>query len=198
MPKRRVAVFIDYQNCYHAAREAFHAAGDPMTGGQFWPKTFANLLASKGSGAVDLTYVGVYCGIADPRREPKTAAARQKQIAAWQKAGVNVVTRPLRYGNWPREPAEEKGIDVKLAIDVVMGAVQGFYDVGIIGSCDTDLGPVVEALLELKATRGTPDVEVLAWKDRQNKIGVAGAALVYRWVGDLDYAAMRDFTDYNL
>jgi hypothetical protein len=79
-----------------------------------------------------------------------------------------------------------------------MGAIEGVYDAGIIASCDTDLAPVVEALIELKNLKRSPEVEVIAWKGRSNKIAVPGRQLTYRWVGDRDYQAMRDVTDYNL
>jgi len=198
VPKRRVGVFVDYQNCYGAARETFHDSADPGYIGNIHPHVLAHLLASKDSGAYELVFVGVYCGIADPRRDPRTAAARQKQIAAWQKSGAVVFARPLRYpSGWPKVPAEEKGVDVKMSIDVVMGAVTDSYDVAILASCDTDLAPVVEALLQMSATTGKPAVELIAWKGRQNKIGVPGVALTYRWVADGDYRAMRDQTDYN-
>ena len=80
-----------------------------------------------------------------------------------------------------------------------MMAFQDRYDVGIIASTDTDLAPVVEAVLELKAIRGgKPDIEVIAWKGRDNKIGVSGRTLTYRWVGSNDYNAIKDETDYNI
>ena len=41
-------------------------------------------------------------------------------------------------------PAEEKGIDVSLAISFVAGALRDEYDVGIICSEDTDLQPALE------------------------------------------------------
>jgi uncharacterized LabA/DUF88 family protein len=199
MARRRVAVFIDYQNSYGAAREAFHVAGDPVRYGQFSPRRLANLLAAKGNVPFELKYIGIYTGLPDGSKDPRSYSARRKQMAAWQREDVTIVTRSLRYpSDWPTEKAEEKGIDVKLAIDAVMMAFQDKYDVGIIASCDTDLAPAVEAILELKAVRGSPEVEVIAWKDRQNKIGVAGRTLTYRWVGSNDYNAFRDLTDYNL
>lgn len=44
----------------------------------------------------------------------------------------------------PTDKAEEKGIDVALAIDFVAMAVEDKYDVGVIASCDTDLRPALE------------------------------------------------------
>jgi uncharacterized LabA/DUF88 family protein len=198
MPARRVAAFIDYQNCYGAAREGFHQPDDPARFGQFSPRRLANLLAAKANSPFDLAYVGIYTGIPDGSKDSRSYAARRKQMAAWDREKVSVHTRTLRYPhNWPTESAEEKGIDVKLAIDAVMMAFQDRYDVGIIASVDSDLAPAVEAILELKAIRGSPEVELVAWKGRSSKIGVAGRTLTYRWIGPNDYNAIKDEADYN-
>lgn len=42
------------------------------------------------------------------------------------------------------ERSREKGIDVKLATDVIVGAVDGKYDIAIIVSSDTDLVPALD------------------------------------------------------
>jgi len=186
--RERVAIFMDYQNCYGAAREAFHDPGnDPSQLGNIHPRALAELLAAKGGRQRYLVHVAVYTGLPDATLDPKTHRARSRQIAAWQAKGVHVVSRPLRYPpRWINERPREKGIDVKLGIDAVLA------------SCDTDLAPVVEALLQLECTRGTPTVEVIAWKGRENRIGVSGKTLTERWVGPKDYAAVKDTTDYNL
>ena len=200
---RQVAVFIDYQNCYRIARELFHDHEvDPAHLGNLKPIQLANLLASKGTGAYSLVHVGVYCGIADPRRDPRTHGARQRQIESWKSSGVTVFARPLRYPPvWAARAGEkprEKGVDVKLAIDAVVMAVEGKYDTALIASCDTDLDPVVDALLELQGTIGRPtSVEAIAWKDRANKLTQV-EGLTYRWLGEHDYSAVRDPTDYNV
>jgi hypothetical protein len=145
----------------------------------------------------------VYCGIAERRKDLKTFLARTKQIAVWQPAGVSVFARPLRYPvGWTLGgtiKAEEKGIDVKLSIDAVMMAVAGKYDVAIVASADSDLVPVAEALLELKATSNGPAVEGIAWRGAgyQKKLGLGGkATITYCWI--TDYASIEDSTDYNI
>ena len=196
---RRVAVFFDYQNLWGAARDAFYGKNDPVQSGQFRPRALADLLARKAPNRQELVYVGIYCGLPDSTRDRKTFAARRRQIAAWEKAGVKACPRPLRYPhNWPAEPAEEKGVDVNLGIDVVMQAVRGEYDAAIIGSVDSDIAPVVEALLELKRLNGVPEVEVIAFKGLSKRIGVSGQQLTERWLSNLDWTAVEDRTDYNL
>jgi hypothetical protein len=196
-------VFIDYQNCYGAARETFFTPLDPPHLGGVDPMKLAHVMAAQGPGDYQLVYVGVYCGIAERRKDLKTFQARTKQITAWRVSNVSVFARPLRYPfGWTlggSVKAEEKGIDVKLAIDAVMMAVGNQYDVAILASADSDLVPVAEALLGLKVTPGKPLVEGIAWKGSgyQQKLGLGGkATITYCWI--TDYASIEDPTDYNI
>ncbi len=69
------------------------------------------------------------------------------------RAGIHVTTRPLRYrdidtfdsqGNRViRSIAQEKGIDVRIALDILSMALEGAYDVAVIFSQDQDLAEVV-------------------------------------------------------
>lgn len=42
----------------------------------------------------------------------------------------------------------EKGVDVKLAVDIVLKAVKDYYDTAILVSSDTDLVPAIQAVKE--------------------------------------------------
>ena len=74
------------------------------------------------------------------------------------RTGIKVVSRPVRYRNKSvRLPdgssytflaGEEKGIDVRIAIDVLTGAINGLYDVAVIFSQDQDLS---EVAVEIRA-----------------------------------------------
>ena len=65
-----------------------------------------------------------------------------------------MVTQGLRYQPpWPTDPAQEKGIDVALAIDFVRLAITGAYDVGVMMSTDTDLLPGTEVRLRPRSGR---------------------------------------------
>ena len=85
----------------------------------------------------------MYRGRPDATKDPKGYAANRKQSVAWtRQPQTELITRTLRYpATWLNEPAEEKGIDVALAIDMVTMAVHGEYDVGILMSLDADLKP---------------------------------------------------------
>ena len=131
---QRVSLFVDLQNFYHGARRAFHPVGGPGSFGQISPWKLGELLCGKSvpdaqSNERLLSEVRVYRGM--PRLGAPGYDAVQRQHASWTNDGVTVITRPLRHRDhrWV-----EKGIDVELAIDVVLGGVEGRFDVGIICS----------------------------------------------------------------
>jgi uncharacterized LabA/DUF88 family protein len=197
----RVAVFVDWQNCYNWARRAFHKDSDPAWCGQVRLRSFAQLLADKGPSGRTLTHIGVYRGRPDPRMDARTYAAHMRHSAAWEKecgSLLSLRTRALRYpAGWPKTAArpEEKGIDVQFAIDAMLMAARNEYDVAILATADTDLLPVVEGLVLLGGDAG-PTVEVIGWGGVSVKLVVPDVPV--RWIGPLDYNVIRDTTDYNI
>lgn len=142
----RVVVFLDYQNVYSRARESFCDPLDPATCGQVNPVRLAQLITARGLGPRQLVAVQIYRGRPDSTKDPRAYGANVRQSAAWEHLPLTkVITRQLRYPlNWPQERAEEKGIDVALAIDFVMMAIRNDYDVGVIMStsvCWRSIGP---------------------------------------------------------
>lgn len=132
---RRVVVFLDYQNVYHRAREAFCARDAPAREGQVDPLALGRLLASRVSGG-SLTSVRAYRGRPSRRLDPRSYAAFRRQTWAQAERGaglVTVIARDLRYPpDWPTRRAQEKAIDVALAVDFVMMAARRECDVGIL------------------------------------------------------------------
>lgn len=151
----RVVVFVDYQNAYRAARNAFHDhLTDPHWAGQIHP-TALGALITRLSGDPDrvLHQVRMYRGLPSSAKDPKGYGAARRQIAAWNKLPhVAVTARPLRYPrDYPASKPEEKGIDVQIALDFAMMAVRGEYDVGVLMSGDTDLLPALEEVIRLNS-----------------------------------------------
>jgi len=165
---QRVGVYIDYQNVYKLGREAFgEDAGAPWCG-QFNPLLLANELVSRIPDR-ELAVVHIYRGMPNGRKDPKGASACSRQIDTWSKlpgGKVRPTWRPLRYPrDWPASKPEEKGIDVQLAVDFILGATgrgdgKQEYDVGILFSGDTDLKPV---LFAVETLLGPDAIEVAAW-----------------------------------
>ena len=156
MTVQRAVLFVDAQNFYRGARRAFFTDADRYIYGQIRPVELGNVICGKQlpETQVKLQQVRIYTGRADATKEPKTYAANLRQCTAWEKDGVEVIHRTVRYPvDWPDSKPQEKGIDVALAIDFVALATDGCYDIGIIASTDTDLVPALEYVYHKCANR---------------------------------------------
>ncbi|MCH7801082.1 MAG: NYN domain-containing protein [Chloroflexi bacterium] len=92
--------------------------------------------------------------------------------------------------------AEEKGIDVKMALDIVTMAIDDHYDVGVVVSSDTDLRPAIEYVLN--SSRLSKKIEVAAWysNSHRTRLSLHGVRI---WCHRLDrstYDRLADNTDY--
>jgi hypothetical protein len=167
----RVAVFIDWQNVYKAAREAFGLGQLPNERGNFSPFKLARILAAghgRGS-AGELLRVEVHRGLPSSSRDPVGYGANRRQATAWVKEGGSIVVprlRPLRYPSrhaTDRMPVE-KGIDVQLALAVAETILTNVADVAVLFTHDTDLLPAVELIVRLK---GSQRIETVSWSSGQ-------------------------------
>ena len=199
----RVVVFLDFQNVYRRARATFCSRTDPAYAGQVDPLKLGELIVRRDADR-ELLEVRVYRGRPVSTKDPRTYAAHMRQCAAHASRGsgrVSVITRSLRYpGSWPSTPAEEKGIDVALAVDFVMMAVRNEYDVGVIMSTDTDLKPALEAVHTLNGSQ-YPRCEVAAWQrfaHKSRRLSVPGGGIWRHWLHEADFASVADPTDYNV
>jgi len=201
--KKIVHLFIDSQNMYKGARRAF---GDTEYSGhvegQFWPMKMGELLCSKqskGDPPRELGGVHIYTGQPSNRRNPKGYAANRRQVAAWERSGVRVVHRPLKYSGDPNEKPREKGIDVSLAIDFITYALDGHYTVGIIASTDTDLVPALEFVMS--RTPEEIQVEVTSWQypyGSSPHLSSPTGYIPWRAITQPEYLSIADRTDYNI
>ena len=146
---KRAVAFVDGQNLYHSVREAF---------GYTYPNYNVSALSrsicrSKGW---ELRQVRFYTGIPDSSDNAFWNAfwVNKLRVLSWQQ--VHVYSRPLRYRHkrvtLPDGTAhtvlagEEKGIDVRIAIDVIRMAHHKEYDVALIFSQDQDLSEVAQEI----------------------------------------------------
>lgn len=165
--KPKIAVFIDWQNAYKTAREAFDLIDMPNEFGNFSPLRLGRFLGAgndRGPGGFELIRVFVHRGLPSQKHDHTGYAANRRQAAAWENEGPGVVfprLRPLRYPfNYPDEPPVEKGVDVDLAIMAFETIVNNHADVAIIFSHDSDLAPVPEAIGRVA---GNARVETASW-----------------------------------
>jgi uncharacterized LabA/DUF88 family protein len=193
----RVAIFIDYQNVHFSALNRFQPPGAPRQRGHIDPVRLAQRIVAKRRFGGDLTDICVYRGRPSPDRQPEAARASDRQASGWARhPKVTVVRRQLRYPKgWPADPAQEKGIDVALAVDFVRLACAGAYDVGILFSRDTDLVPALEAVRDLDP--GRAHVEVATWRGA-SRLRFPDSQLPWcHYLNAHDYEACRDDTDYT-
>jgi uncharacterized LabA/DUF88 family protein len=146
-PVKRAVSFVDGQNLYHAARESF---------GYSYPNYDVLALARAvcaGSGW-DLVQTRFYTGVPSPQDDAFWNYFWSHKLAQLGRQGVFTYSRPLRYRNRVVKlpdgtehsylTAEEKGIDVRMALDVIRMAHRKEYDVAVIFSQDQDLSEVAE------------------------------------------------------
>ena len=146
---KRAVAFVDGQNLFHSAKEAF---------GYTYPNYDVNKLAqavAKEEGW-NLTGVHFYTGIPDKADNAFWNHFWVAKTARMGRAGVDVFTRTLRYRNKSVTlpdgtvhtflDGEEKGIDVRIAVDVIRLALSKDYDVGLIFSQDQDLSEVADEI----------------------------------------------------
>lgn len=199
--KERLVLFIDDKNLYHGARRAFFSKDDPHYYGQINPIELGQLVCAQSSPVHkrNLYQVRVYTGVPEATKEPKTYSAHIKQRAAWENAGVEVISRTLRYpDDWPSSKAEQKGVDVALAVDFVALAIDREYNVGIIASTDSDLKPALEYVS--RKCNNKCHIEVVAWNNplKRSRLSISGHNIWCHWLEKTDYDSIADLTDYNI
>jgi uncharacterized LabA/DUF88 family protein len=197
----RVGVFVDWQNCYRTARNAFGFQG-PGIPGNVYPLKMAEMLARarpEGSPRGVLAKLRIYTGRASQHHDQRTYAANRRQFQAWTNADpdrVEVVARTLDYKlGYPRE----KGVDVQLAIDLVRTTLfEEEHDVAVLVSADTDLVPALELLVQ---RGGSTAVEVAMWEGpywAPKPLAVKGVGIRQTPLTRAIYDRIADPTDYNV
>ena len=148
-PAKRAIAFVDGQNLFYAAREAF---------GYNEPNYDIGALAKQvcRSQGWQLAEVRFYTGIPDACNNPRWHFFWTRKLAAMGRQGIIVYSRPLRYrdrkvtlpdgAQHSALIGEEKGIDVRIALDVTALAHRRAYDVALVMSQDQDLLEVAEEI----------------------------------------------------
>ena len=146
---KRGIVFVDGQNLFYGAREAF---------GYHYPNYDVLKLSQKicQSQNWNLVQIRFYTGVPDPADDPVKNRFWSAKLASMGRQGIVVYTRALRYRNKTIKLAdgtahtflhgEEKGIDVRIALDVIGMAVRNEYDVAVVFSQDQDLSEVADEI----------------------------------------------------
>ena len=201
---KRAFAFFDGQNLFHSAKDAF---------GYSWPNFDPEKLAwwaCLRSGC-DLAGTFFYTGVPDRLDDASWNIFWVAKLAAMGTRGIKTFQRALRYRNQSFvcpdgqrttfAVAQEKGIDIRLALDVVRFARQGEFDVGIVFSQDQDLSEVADEVRAISAEKDRWIKLVSAYPvspTSRNKRGINGTdwlpidrAAYDACLDPLDYRAIR-------
>jgi uncharacterized LabA/DUF88 family protein len=206
----RAVAFFDAQNLFHAAKRAF---------GHTWPNYDPYALASMicAQNGWRLEQVRHYTGYPSKEDDGFWHAFWTNKQAAMGTRGVFTFGRLLKYRSlameWPdrspillldgtpyvRKVAQEKGIDIRIALDIVHLALEQCYDVAILFTQDQDLSEAVDEVKTIAAMQKRWVTVVCAFPDNpkidHNHRGVNRTD--WKRISQVDYATCLDSTDYR-
>ena len=146
----RVIVFVDGQNLYRQAKMAWRA-GDGASSRYSWPsydvEKLAKALAERTPGR-RLVETRFYTGVPKRSASPRWHVFWANKIRPLIRRGVYVYRGRINSGG------QEKGVDVSLALDLVVAAYERRFDVAIIVSQDSDFGPAVQQAKRIAESQG--------------------------------------------
>jgi uncharacterized LabA/DUF88 family protein len=133
---QRVAIFIDGGNFYRSIRRNDWVP----KGARFDYVKFAATLAKNRPVTSKSYYVGIVRNHDQSAKSQTMVENQQKLLTGLENDGYQIKKGKIVYDN----KISEKGVDVQLAIDLVIGAVENSYDTAIVVSSDTDLIPAIK------------------------------------------------------
>ena len=154
---KRVVAFVDGQNLFYAAKTAFG-----YTHPNYDPKALAAQFCQiQGWQFVQVRF---YTGFPSADDNAFWNHFWQAKLLQLTREGVHAFSRPLRYRlqtihlpdgtTHSAVVGQEKGVDVRLAIDVISLAHQQTYDVALVFSQDQDLSEVADEIRKIAVQQG--------------------------------------------
>lgn len=144
--KEKVAVYIDGSNTYNKLK----ALGLPEKTKRFDYTAFVAHIIGARALISKRYYVGIVRNHDNSEKSEKLVRKQQQFLERLRLADFEVKPGKIMYDG---SRIREKGVDVKLAIDLVIGAADDLYDTAIIISSDTDLIPAIKYVLHGKNKR---------------------------------------------
>jgi uncharacterized LabA/DUF88 family protein len=140
----RAIIFIDGSNFYYKIKNIISTKSEVVKLLDFKYNDFAQNLI-KGNTLVEIRYyIGAIKRQAGPDKDKseKLYANQQKLIAKLQQQKITVILGNLIQH--PDKTFHEKGVDVRIAVEMIRFAREDKYDVVYLLSSDTDLVPAIE------------------------------------------------------
>ena len=136
--KEKVAVYIDGSNFYHYLKDK--EISFPK-GTKFDFDSFVNLLVNNRECISKRYYTGIFRNVNNSPKSLELVRGQQKFLSELEKIGFIIKRGRIMYDSGE---TREKGTDVKIATDLIIGAVDNLYDTAILVSSDTDLIPAIQ------------------------------------------------------
>lgn len=199
---KRTHAFVDGQNLYHAVRRAF---------GYSYPNYDVLALATAvcRANGWELRSVHFYTGIPQAGEDPFWHHFWVAKLAVMGTRNVKTFSRPLRYhdeeaalpggGTVTVRVGQEKGVDIRMALDIVRMAREGLFDVGLVFSQDQDLSEVADEVRSISIHEDRWIKLASAFPDGpsyRNRRGINGTDWIR--IGQAMYDGCIDPRDYRL
>jgi len=136
--KERVAVYVDGNNFHGYLKDK---QINLKKGVKFNFKKFANFLAKGRDVFSKRYYVGIARNIDGSKKSESIVRGQQKFLAYLENDDFIIKRGKVMYDGGK---IREKGTDVKIAVDLMVGAVDDLYDTAVLVSSDTDIIPAIK------------------------------------------------------
>lgn len=136
--KEKVAIYVDGSNFYHYLKDKEISFSK---GQKFDFQVFSEFLVGDRNCISKRYYTGVFRNIDNSEKSKELVKGQQKFLSEIEKVGFVIKRGRIMYDSGK---TREKGTDVKIAADLIIGAVDNLYDTAILVSSDTDLIPAIQ------------------------------------------------------
>ena len=134
----KIAVYIDGNNFFKYLKDK--EINFPK-GIKFNFNKFINFLSNNRDCVSKRYYVGIARNLDNSEKSERIVKGQQKFLSNLENEGFTIKRGRVMYDSGK---IREKGTDVKIAVDLVIGAVDNLYNTAIIVSSDTDLIPAIK------------------------------------------------------
>lgn len=136
--REKVAVYIDGSNFYNYLKDK---EIDFPRGTKFDFKKFVDFLSGERECVSKRYYTGIFRNVDGSEKSKQLVKGQQKFLSNLENDGFIIKRSRIIYDSGK---IREKGTDVKIGIDLVIGAIDNLFDTAIIVSSDTDLIPAIK------------------------------------------------------
>jgi len=136
--KEKVALYIDGNNFYKYLKDK---EIDFPKGVKFDFNKFVSFLVRDRECVSKRYYVGIARNLDNTKKSRQIVRGQQKFLSKIEDDGFVIKRGRVMYD---KGRIREKGTDVKIAVDMIIGTIENKYDVAILVSSDTDLIPAIK------------------------------------------------------